>query len=113
MSKITGADSLVKTLKARATRCVFGKPGSSFASTLDAIIGSPDIQFILGVQEASVIGMADGYARANGTPGVVMVHTTPGLCNSLGGFYNAYASGVPLVLIAGNQDSKVLGRTTF
>jgi len=113
MAKTTGAQSFVETLQHYGIKYVFGNPGSSIASILDSIIGHPDVNFLLGVQEASVIGMADGYSRATGTPGVALVHTTPGLSNSLGGIYNAYASGIPLVVIAGNQDSKILGRTAF
>jgi benzoylformate decarboxylase len=80
---------------------VFGNPGST---ELPMLKGFPeDFTYVLGLQEAVVVGMADGYAQASGGPALVNLHTAPGVGNAMGAIFNAQANHSPLVITAGNQ----------
>src|SRR6184192_3149773 len=80
---------------------VFGNPGSTELPMLQQF--PSDFTYVLGLQEATVVGMADGYAQATGRPTVVNLHTAPGVGNAMGAIFNAQANKAPLVLTAGNQ----------
>src|SRR5204863_4528601 len=62
-----------------------------------------DFRYVLGLQEAVVVGMADGFAQASGKPGFVNLHTAPGVGNAMGAIFNAQANHSPLVITAGQQ----------
>jgi benzoylformate decarboxylase len=80
---------------------VFGNPGSTEQTFLP---DSPsDLTSVLGLQEASVVAMANGYAQATGKPALVSIHTAAGLGNAMGQVMEAWLSKVPLLLTAGNQ----------
>ena len=80
---------------------MFGNPGST---ELPMLHGFPDdFDYVLGLQEAVVVGMADGYAQASGRPTLVNLHTAPGVGNAMGAIFNAQANKSPLVLTAGQQ----------
>jgi benzoylformate decarboxylase len=80
---------------------MFGNPGST---ELPMLHGFPDdFDYVLGLQEAVVVGMADGYAQASGRPTLVNLHTAPGLGNAMGAIFNAQANKSPLVITAGQQ----------
>jgi benzoylformate decarboxylase len=85
---------------------VFGNPGTTELPLIDALFDAPDIRYILALQEASAVAMADGYAQAASRPGVLNLHTTGGLGHGLGNRLNAHVSGTPLVVTAGQQDSR-------
>ncbi len=86
---------------------VLGNPGST---ELPMLAGFPsDLRYVLGLQEAVVVGMADGYAQASGRPTLVSLHTAPGVGNAMGGIFNAQANHSPLVITAGQQ-SRSLNR---
>ncbi|MFI1971993.1 thiamine pyrophosphate-binding protein [Streptomyces cinnamoneus] len=87
---------------------VFGNPGTTELPFLDALTDAEDIEYVLGVQEASVVAMADGYARATGRPAFVSLHVAAGLANGLVGLLNARRSRTPLVVTAGQQDRRHL-----
>ncbi|GAA2624975.1 benzoylformate decarboxylase [Actinomadura fulvescens] len=80
---------------------VFGNPGSTELSMLDRF--PPDLRYVLGLQEAVVVGMADGHAQATGTIAMVNVHTSAGLGNAMGAIVNAAANRTPMVVTAGQQ----------
>ena len=80
---------------------VFGNPGSTELPFLNQF--PADFRYVLGLQEAVVVGMADGYAQASGRPTVVNLHTAPGLGNAMGAICNAHANRSPLVITAGQQ----------
>jgi benzoylformate decarboxylase len=101
-----GAAVLLEVLKSEGARYVFGNPGTTELPLIDALVDAPDIRYILALQEASAVAMADGYAQAAGRPGVLNLHTTGGLGHGLGNLLNAYVSGTPLVVTAGQQDSR-------
>ncbi len=80
---------------------MFGNPGST---ELPMLAGFPDdFEYVLGLQEAAVVGMADGYAQASGRPALVNLHTAPGVGNAMGAIFNAQANHSPLVITAGQQ----------
>src|SRR3954463_10500947 len=80
---------------------IFGNPGST---ELPMLADFPeDFRYVLGLQEAVVVGMADGFAQAGGRPGFVNLHTAPGMGNAMGAIFNAQANHSPLVITAGQQ----------
>jgi len=80
---------------------IFGNPGST---ELPMLADFPeDFDYVLGLQEAAVVGMADGYAQATGRPALVNLHTAPGVGNAMGAIFNAQANHSPLVITAGQQ----------
>src|SRR5438034_6247822 len=80
---------------------IFGNPGST---ELPMLADFPDdFRYVLGLQEAVVVGMADGFAQASGKPGFVNLHTAPGVGNAMGAIFNAQANHSPLVITAGQQ----------
>jgi benzoylformate decarboxylase len=94
-------DASYELLRSRGMTTMFGNPGST---ELPFLGGFPDdFTYVLGLQEAVVVGMADGYAQASGRPTVVNLHTAPGVGNAMGAIFNAQANKAPLVLTAGNQ----------
>lgn len=101
-----GADLLVEVLRSEGVRHVFGNPGTTELPLLDALSGVCDIHYVLGLQEASVVAMADGYAQASGRPGFVNLHTAGGLGNAMGAILNAKMANTPLVITAGQQDTR-------
>src|SRR6202046_1840392 len=80
---------------------VFGNPGSTELPMLRDF--PSDFRYVLGLQELVVVGMADGYAQASGSPTHVNLHTAPGVGNAVGGIFNAQANHSPLVITAGQQ----------
>jgi benzoylformate decarboxylase len=101
-----GAAVLLEVLRSEGTRYVFGNPGTTELPLIDALVDAPDIHYVLALQEASAVAMADGYAQAASRPGVLNLHTTGGLGHGLGNLLNAHVSGTPLVVTAGQQDSR-------
>jgi benzoylformate decarboxylase len=87
--------------RARGMTTMFGNPGST---ELPMLADFPaDFDYVLGLQEAAVVGMADGYAQATGRPALVNLHTAPGVGNAMGAIFNAQANHSPLVITAGQQ----------
>src|SRR3954452_19987301 len=88
-------------LRRHGITTMFGNPGST---ELPMLADYPDdFQYVLGLQEAVVVGMADGFAQASGRPGFVNLHTAPGMGNAMGAIFNAQANHSPLVITAGQQ----------
>src|SRR6478672_10457369 len=80
---------------------IFGNPGSTELPMLADFPG--DFRYVLGLQEAVAVGMADGYAQASGRAAHVNLHTAPGLGNAMGAIFNAQANHSPLLVTAGQQ----------
>jgi len=98
-------------LRAFGIRKVFGNPGST---ELPFLSDWPyDIDYVLGLQEASVIGMADGYAQATRNAGFVNLHSAAGVGNALGNVFTAYRNQTPLVITAGQQARSILPLQPF
>ncbi|MBI4337780.1 MAG: thiamine pyrophosphate-binding protein [Chloroflexi bacterium] len=110
MPKLTGRAALMEMLIAEGVKYLFGNPGTTELPVMEALQDYPQLQYILALQEATAVGMADGYARATGKPAFVNVHVAAGLANSISGLYNAHRGGTPLVLTAGQSDTRSLMR---
>jgi benzoylformate decarboxylase len=87
--------------RAHGMTTMFGNPGSTELPMLRDF--PDDFRYVLGLQEAVVVGMADGYAQASGGPALVNLHTAPGVGNAMGAIFNAQANHSPLVITAGQQ----------
>ncbi len=90
---------------------VFGNPGSTELPMFRDFPG--DFRYILGLQEAVVVGMADGYAQASRSAAVVNLHSSAGTGNALGNLFTAYKNQTPLVITAGQQARSILPPEPF
>ena len=104
---MSGVKALIEMLAAGGVRYLFGNPGTTELPLMDALAADERLQFILGLQEVPVMGMADGYAMASGKLGVVNLHICAGLGNAMGMLYNAWREGTPLLVTAGQQDRRL------
>ncbi len=102
----TVRDVTFDLLRALGLTTVFGNPGSTELPFLKDF--PDDFRYILGLQESTVMGMADGYAQARGQAALVNLHTSAGLGNAMGGVVTAYHNRAPLVITAGQQDRRHL-----
>ena len=105
-SQRRGAAVLLDVLRSEGAHYIFGNPGTTELPLIDALVDTPDISYVLALQEASAVAMADGYAQAACRPGVLNLHTAGGLGHGFGNLLNASVSGTPLVITAGQQDSR-------
>lgn len=101
---ITGASAFLSILKDEGVTHLFGNPGTTELPIMDALSEHTDLTYVLGLQEAIVVAMADGYARASGQLSACNVHVAPGLGNAMGSLYNAKWFGSPILLTAGQQE---------
>ena len=105
---MSGRDALLEVLDSEGVTHVFGNPGTTELPLIDALAARSDITYVLVLQEASAVGMADGYAQATGRPAFLNLHTSAGLGNAIGNLTNAVANRTPLVVTAGQQDRRHL-----
>jgi benzoylformate decarboxylase len=103
---MTGAEAMYEMMVREGVRYVFGNPGTTELPLMDMFAARDEIQYILALHEDSALGIAAGYAEATGRAAVVNLHTNPGLAHALGNLYNAYRAGTPLVVTAGQQDTR-------
>ena len=108
----TGAEALVEALERAGVDVVFGYPGGNVIDVFDAA-RTAKFRFVLGRHEQGCTHMADGYARALGRPGVVLVTSGPGLTNTITGLGCANMDGVPLVLVCGQVPLSQIGTDAF
>src|SRR5476651_1041034 len=101
-----GAAVLLEILRSEGVEYIFGNPGTTELPLIDALLEMPELRYILALQEASAIAMADGYAQATRKPGFINLHTAGGLGHGMGNLLNASVSQTPLVVTAGQQDSR-------
>jgi benzoylformate decarboxylase len=110
-SSVTVKQATLDLLRSFGIKKVFGNPGST---ELPFLADWPDdIDYVLGLQEASVIGMADGYAQATRNAGFVNLHSAAGVGNALGNIYTAHRNQTPLVITAGQQARSILPLQAF
>ena len=100
----SGRDALLDVLSSEGVTHVFGNPGTTELPFIDALATRNDIRYVLALQEATAVAMADGYAQATGRPAFLNLHTSAGLGNAIGNLTNAQANSTPLVVTAGQQD---------
>jgi acetolactate synthase I/II/III large subunit len=108
----TGAEVLVDVIQQQGVEYIFGYPGGAAIPIFDALVDSP-IKLILTRHEQGATHMADGFARATGKPGVVLVTSGPGATNTITGIMTAHMDSVPMVVITGQQTTFNLGLDTF
>src|SRR5436305_8900946 len=111
MKPVTVKQATLDLLRAFGIRKVFGNPGSTELPFLSD--WPDDIDYVLGLQEASVIGMADGYAQATRNAGFINLHSAAGVGNALGNIYTAHRNQTPLVITAGQQARSILPLQPF
>jgi benzoylformate decarboxylase len=99
-----GRTAFLELLVDEGVTHLFGNPGTTELAIMEVVPDFPQLKFVLGLQEAIVIGMADGYARASGRLAAANVHVAPGLGNAMGALYNAKFSNSPIILTAGQQE---------
>jgi len=110
--RCTGAQAVVRILEQHGVKYVFGLPGGAAIPLFDALVDST-IQLVLTRHEQGATHMADGYARATGEPGVVLVTSGPGATNTITGILTAYMDSVPMVVITGQANVSDLGLDAF
>jgi len=102
---LRGAEALLQLLRDEGVTHLFGNPGTTELGIMEAVAGAPDLRFVLGLQEAAVLGMADGFARASGRLTACNLHAAPGLGNAMGALYNARFAGSPVLVTAGQHET--------
>jgi benzoylformate decarboxylase len=101
---MSGKRAFLDLLKQEGVEMVFGNPGTTELPLMDAFAVEHDIRYILGLQEAALMAMADGYAQASGKLAVLNLHVAPGLGNAMGMLYDAQKAASPVFITAGQQD---------
>ncbi len=110
---MTGAQALIASLEAEGVDTIFGYPGGQAIKIYDALYDSKKIRHVLARHEQAATHMADGYARATGKVGVVLVTSGPGATNTVTGIATAYMDSIPLVVICGQVTRGVIGTDAF
>jgi acetolactate synthase I/II/III large subunit len=108
----TGAERLIQELEAQGVEYVFGLSGGAAMPIFDALVDSK-IRLVLVRHEQGATHMADGYARATGKPGVVLVTSGPGATNTVTGLLTSYMDSAPMIVLCGQTISPMLGKDAF
>src|SRR2546426_4662112 len=104
MTYISGKAAFLQILRQEGVSVMFGNPGTTELPLMDGLAREPGIHYVLALQEAVAIAMADAYAQASGGLGGGNVHVSPGLGKAMGMLYHASKSGAPMVLTPGPHD---------
>jgi acetolactate synthase I/II/III large subunit len=110
MAQMTGGQAVVQALRREGVQVVFGLPGVQIMGIYDAFYGQSDVQLITVRHEQTTTYMADGYARVTGKPGVGLVVPGPGIQNASAALGTAYSCSSPVLLVAGQVESYMLGQ---
>ncbi|ELV8720644.1 acetolactate synthase 3 large subunit [Vibrio harveyi] len=111
---LSGAEMVVQSLIEESVEQIFGYPGGSVLDIYDALHAKTDqIKHVLVRHEQAATHMADGYARATGKPGVVLVCSGPGATNTITGIATAYMDSIPMIVISGNVPNNLIGNDAF
>jgi acetolactate synthase I/II/III large subunit len=110
MPRMTGGEAVVEALKREGVEYLFSIPGVQIMGVFDALYGEKDLRLVVVRHEQTALYMADGYARVKGKPGVGLVVPGPGVQNALAAVGTAYACSSPVLLLAGQIESKDLGK---
>jgi benzoylformate decarboxylase len=105
---MSGKRAFLDLLRQEGVEIVFGNPGTTELPLMDAFAVEHDIKYVLGLQEAALMAMADGYAQASGKLAVLNLHVAPGLGNAMGMLYDAVKAASPILITAGQQDLEYL-----
>ena len=110
---MNGAQIVVEVLKKQGVEYIFGYPGGACMPIFDALVDAPELKIILVRHEQGATHMADGYAKATGKTGVVLVTSGPGATNTVTGILTAHMDSVPLVILTGQTITPNLGKDAF
>ncbi|ELM3735236.1 acetolactate synthase 3 large subunit [Edwardsiella piscicida] len=113
MEMLSGAEMVVRSLIDQGVKHLFGYPGGTVLDIYDALHTVGGIEHILVRHEQGAVHMADGYARATGLVGVVLVTSGPGATNAITGIATAYMDSVPLVVLSGQVPTSLIGNDAF
>ena len=111
--KLAGNDILIQSLIEEGVEYIFGYPGGASLHIYDAIFNQKEMQHILVRHEQGATHAADGYARATGKPGVVMLTSGPGATNAITGIATAFMDSIPMIVISGQVQSHLIGTDAF
>ncbi|MCZ6452333.1 MAG: biosynthetic-type acetolactate synthase large subunit [Deltaproteobacteria bacterium] len=111
--KKSGAEIFVEMLKREGIKVVFGIPGGVVLKLFDVLHQQKDVEVVLTRHEQGAAHMAEGYAKATGKPGVVLVTSGPGMTNIVTGLTDAYMDSVPLVAFTGQVSTNLIGNDAF
>jgi benzoylformate decarboxylase len=101
---MSGKRAFLELLKQEGVTTMFGNPGTTELPLMDALAVDNEMRYVLALQEAAVMAMADGYAQASGKLAVVNLHVAPGLGNAMGMLYDAQKAGSPILVTAGQHE---------
>ncbi|MBZ0157913.1 MAG: biosynthetic-type acetolactate synthase large subunit [Alphaproteobacteria bacterium] len=111
--KISGAEIVLEALKKEGVKHIFGYPGGVILNIFDLLHDDKDLKLILTRHEQGAVHAADGYARATGKPGVVLVTSGPGATNTVTGIATASMDSIPLVVLTGQVPTVLIGNDAF
>lgn len=106
MPMMPGKTALLELLKQEGIRVLFGNPGTTELPLMDALAAEPALKYVLALQEAPAMCMADGYAMASGQCAFINLHATPGLGNAMGMLYDAWKGNSPILVTAGQHEQR-------
>jgi acetolactate synthase-1/2/3 large subunit len=110
---MNGAQVVIEVLKREGVKYIFGYPGGACMPIFDALLDAPELELVLVRHEQGGTHMADGYARATGKPGVVLVTSGPGATNTVTGLLTAQMDSIPLIVLTGQTITPNLGKDAF
>jgi len=113
VDQLSGGEALLRALHDEGVEFLFGYPGGAVLHIYDAIFNQDKIEHILVRHEQAATHAADGYARGTGKPGVVLVTSGPGATNAITGIATAYMDSIPMVVISGQVESRMIGTDGF
>ena len=106
MPMMQGKTALLELLRQEGVRVMFGNPGTTELPLMDALAAEHELRYVLALQEAPAMAMADGYAQAAGNIVAVNLHAAPGLGNAMGMLYDAQKAGSPILVTAGQHEQR-------
>ena len=113
MELLSGADMIVRFLQDEGVEYIYGYPGGAALHIYDALFRQDKVKHILVRHEQAAVHMADGYARASGEAGVVLVTSGPGATNTITGIATAFTDSIPMVVLCGQVASTLIGEDAF
>ncbi|MDP2562234.1 acetolactate synthase 3 large subunit [Psychrobium sp. 1_MG-2023] len=113
MEMISGAEMVIRSLQDQGVERIYGYPGGSVLDLYDALFQQSSVEHILVRHEQAAVHMADGYARATGDVGTVLVTSGPGATNCITGIATAYMDSIPMVVLSGQVPTTMIGEDAF
>lgn len=113
MELLSGGEMLMRALHDEGVELIWGYPGGAVLHIYDALFKQDKVEHILVRHEQAATHAADGYARATGRPGVVLVTSGPGATNAITGIATAFMDSIPMIVISGQVDSSLIGSDGF